>query len=305
MAISRFWTAKDVWREASRDVTGNVGDYAPLNIERFTIINRIVAEVAGLFFALMKNEYITPQVVVVDNAGDYNTGSGTYTFATRTLAATMHTGWVASDVGKFITFRSGDDIYSGYIYQVLTAGSVVMAAGMNMPTGNLATVENILMIHSVPDTDEIDISTMNIFKSGGSQVNIAIWSTSTRDVYAVDLEELLDFRSTAEKNATKIVYHVANDKIRLRKGVATYGTLLVYYPRIPIPVTVDADYIDLPDGAPTAMAIMLVKRVIAQRMGLKGFYNPADMQALVYDVYKQFDMEVALEDVKDKVKALS
>lgn len=305
MPISRRYTAKDLWREAARDVTGNSPDISVMNVERFAVINRVVLEVVGMFFALMKNEYLTPQVLVVDNTGDFNTASGSYTAATRTLAATMDAGFASTDVGKFIVFRDATSIYSGFIQTIISAGSVTLAESMNLPAVNIATVVQIMMIHSVPDTDEIDISTLNIFKSGAAQVTIILVSTATRDVYAVDMDELNDFRPTAEKNLTKIVFHVSNDKVRMKKGVSSYGTLLLYYPRIPIAVTADTEYVDLPDGAPMTLAIMLVKRIIAQRTGLKGFYNPADMQALVYDIYRQYDTIVSTEEIKDKVKALS
>jgi len=303
MPISKTYTAKSVWREAVRDLVGYEGEQQVIDLERFNIINRASDQVMGMFYPLFKSQYITEQVFVSDTGASYSTAAGTWVAATRTLAMTVNTPWVAADINKMIVFRVAGVVYVGYIESVPTAASVVLQAGSGIPVAN-QTVDYMMMVASVPSSDTIEISTLRVKDSGG-QGDLILYSTATRSIYAVDMEEYMTFRTTAAQNLAKIIYHVANSKIYLKTGLASYGTITMYYPRLPIQTTADTDYIDIPEGVPTMLLISLVKKVVADRMNVKGAFNPADMQALVYDFWKAFDATITLNDVKDKMKALT
>jgi hypothetical protein len=161
-----------------------------------------------------------------------------------------------------------------------------------------------MMIASVPSSDTIDLSTIRI-RGGGAQVDVVIQSSITRSIYGVDMDEFMTFRSTAAQNATKIVFHVTDSKIYLKTGLTSYGTITLYYPRLPIQAVTDGDYVDLPDGVPMSLAIGLMKKIVGERLNVKGAFNPADMQSQVYDFWKAFDSTVSFQDVKDKMKALT
>lgn len=303
MAISKTYTAKTVWREAIRDLVGYEGEKQVLDLERFNIINRVSDQVVGMFYPLFKNQYITEQPFVADTGCAYSTATGTFVVATRVLAIAMNTSFVAADVNKMIMFRVAGVVYIGYIESVVTAGSVVLQVGSGIPIANV-TVDYAMMAATVPTTDTIEISTLRIKPSGG-EGDLVIHSTATRSIYAVDMEEFMTFVTTAAQNSTKIVYHVTNSKIYIKKGVASYGTITLYYPRLPVLVVADTDFIDVPEGLPTVLVISLVKKIVADRMNVKGAFNPADMQALVYDFWKSFDSTITLNEVKDKMKALT
>lgn len=303
MAISRTHTAKSIWREAVRDLIGYEGEKQVIDIERFNVINRAQDQVAGMFYPLIKNQYITEQLVVIDTTGAYSTATGTFALATRTLAIAMNVNFASTDIGKMIVFRVAGAVYVGYIDSVTNTTTVILQNGNSLPVAN-ATVDYAIKIASVPSSDVIDISSLRI-KNGSGDPDVVLQSTATRSVYGVSLDEYMTFRTTAAQNATKIVFHIADLKIYIKTGLASYGTLTLYYPRLPALMTADADAIDIPDGVPTTLLISLVKKTVADRLNVKGAFNPADMQSLVYDFWKAYDTSVTLQEIKDKMQALT
>jgi hypothetical protein len=303
MAISRTHTAKSIWREAVRDLIGYEGEKQVIDIERFNVINRAQDQVASMFYPLIKNQYVTEQLVIADTASAYSTAAGTFTLLTRVLAIAMNADFGPLDIGKMVVFRVGAAVYVGYIDSVTNTTTVVLQNGNSLPTAD-STVDYAIKIASVPSSDIIDISSLRI-KSGSGDPDVVIQSTATRSIYAVSLDEYMTFRAAAAQNATKIVFHIADLKIYLKTGLASYGTITLYYPRLPAILATDTDAIDIPDGVPTTLLISLVKKTVADRLNVTGAFNPADMQSLVYDFWKAHDTSVTLQEIKDKMQALT
>jgi hypothetical protein len=97
---------------------------------------------------------ISPLVSVL---GNWNTVSGTYTAATQTLAATMYYALSAANINNPVMFRSATASYQGIVASAPSAGSVILR-GDGLPTTDIATVVQILMSTTIPDSSDLYLS---------------------------------------------------------------------------------------------------------------------------------------------------
>jgi hypothetical protein len=87
---------------------------------------------------------ITPSTVSAGN-GNFNTATGAYTSATRTLVVSMNANFTASDINKTIIFRSATVTYLATIESCSAVNTVVLRAGNGLPAGDVATVAQVMV----------------------------------------------------------------------------------------------------------------------------------------------------------------
>ena len=303
MALSRRWTVasmmKHVMAQAAVDDTIA---YA----QRFELLNLAQQRVIDQFYALMSHSYMTPVVVVDDTTAKYSTAAtSTYTLATTLLTVTdQSAAFNANDIGKLVMFRKSTAIYLGVIDAVPTSTTLTLS-GFNLPTGDLATIDTVLICATPPTGTYISLTGLSIMRVGG-QIKMELESTATNAVEPVSLEAYRNFRTTAAQNRNKIVWVLSGDQLLLKKGtsLSSYGTLTLRYPRVPINLTADSDYIDLPDGAATALMVELLKRELLRRFKQLE-PNLEDLALLVKNMYNTFATLVQTEEIEQKTQALS
>jgi hypothetical protein len=88
--------------------------------------------------------------------GNFNTAQGTYTAATRVLAATMNANFVAGDVNKRVMFRSATVVYEGRIESRTGNGTVVLV-GDGLPAGDVAAVIDVMVSDVSPEVTDIKL----------------------------------------------------------------------------------------------------------------------------------------------------
>ena len=96
---------------------------------------------AGSAFSCIARYLRTHQDITVNtaasDAGNFSTGTGSYTASTKTLAIAMNANFVSTDINKRIFFRSAANVYAGIIDTVPGVGSVTLR-GDGLPTGTIA-----------------------------------------------------------------------------------------------------------------------------------------------------------------------
>lgn len=303
MALSRRWTVasmmKHVMAQAAVDDTIA---YA----QRFELLNLAQQRVIDQFYALMSHSYMTPVVVVNDTTAKYATAAtSAYTVATTLLAVTdQSAAFDANDIGKLVMFRKTGDVYLGVV-DAVPSSTTLTISGFNLPSGNLATIDEVLICPTPPTGTYISLTGLSIMRVGG-QIKMELESTATTAVEPLSLEAYRNFRTTAAQNRNKIVWVLSGDQLLLKKGtsLSSYGTLTLRYPRVPINLTADSDYIDLPDGAATALMVELLKRELLRRFKQLE-PNLEDLALLVKNMYNTFATLVQTEEIEQKTQALS
>jgi hypothetical protein len=303
MSLSKNWTVAKFWRACGIDA--NFDPNHIVNLEKFDIINRAVSSVAGIFYDLMAQSYMTTITILPDTTGRYSSsGTGSYTASTRTLVFNnMNTDFGSGDVGKFILFRVGSLVYAGQVATYVD-GNTITLFGNNLPTSNV-TVDYVLLASTTPTGNTISIADLKFMRTGQT-MRISLESTATKNVDAVDLSELATFRSSASHNLYRIIWTIQGDEILLAKGdnITTYGTLTLRYPRIPNEVSLDSDYIDLPDGTAMDIAILKTKSIIADKKGEASKDYSAQYMGLVSSLYSTYGNQLNTELIQEKIKAL-
>lgn len=302
MALSKNWTYAKFWREAALgkeyDPTGN------LEVARFEIINRAIECVANQFYDLMAIVFMRPVTIVPDTLGRYYVSGASWNASLSQLTATMDTNFGSGDVGKLIVFRVGPLVYDGQVTAFIST-TVVTVTGSNLPATN-QTVDYVMLVSTTPTGNTIYIGDLKYMRSG-QQIRLELESTATQFVKNVSSYEVRTFRASAGENVDRIVWALSGEEILLAKGsnIATYGTFTLRYPGTPINGTLDAQYIDLPDGAPMEIALLKARLLIAE---LGGPAAPPDadarMKVYIEMLYKTYAGEVSAETVVEKVKAL-
>jgi hypothetical protein len=167
-----------------------------------------------------------------------------------------------------------------------------------------------MLVYTTAPGEAVALTGLRIARVG-QQIRFHLESTATNYIEAVSVEELRVWRSGASTNLNKIVYALVGDALYLRWGdsLTNSGTLTLRYPRLPLEVTSDASYIDLPDGIAIEVAILKTKLIVQQRLitsGAKSTIPQIDneMSALVQAMYQTFGQEVGAETIKQKVQAL-
>ena len=303
MYLSCDWTLIKLYREAAQDIKGAMS--IPSYIWK-DLVNRAIQTIAGQFYDLMAQSYMT-DVVVNDATGSrYDAGTGgTYTASTRLVTLNSpSTNLSSGDIGKFVVFRIATSIYFGKVFSVPSTSTFVFEGDL-YPLSNGAIVNNTLAIISTGVlNDTISLSSLRIMRTG-QNITLDIASTATATIKTVSQRELDTFR-TGGQNAKTIVWSLSGDNINLKKGddLTSYGGLLIRYPRIPYRSILDNDGIDLPDGSAIEIAIIYLRGLIQRRLGNAPDNNEALMQQHIDSLYKTFGQQASTAVVKEKAIAL-
>ena len=304
MALSKIWTVQKFYREAASEI-GMKNDVA--YIHRFNYINRIQAKIADQFYGFMAQSYITAAVLVVDVVGSVmTTGTGTFTVATRVVSITnLSVSFASTDVGKMVMlWDSSYNVYVGFIEEYLTA-TTVRITGYNIPTSDI-TIAGFGMAATSPSDTVVSIATLPVMRTG-AQVRMTLESTATKDVRPVAFDKFLLWATSAPQNANAIAYCFSGDDLLLRRGdsLTTWATLTVRYPRIPISVVQDSDYVDLPDGVMIAIAKIMLQQILITEYGGKEENWTQKLGAVVGDALRGFGVKMESQEISEKVKALT
>lgn len=150
--------------------------------------------------------------------------------------------------------------------------------------------------------DKISLASLRT-AMGGAEQKFRLESSLATTVLPVSKEEHGTFRTGSHQNKNTICWTLIGDYLYLKKGtsLASYGTLTFYYARNPIPVSLNDSLIDFADGAPMEVAIFRLKRLLAERYGVK-LGNEQEAADLVKAMYSNLGVQANLEDINDKVK---
>lgn len=303
MRLSQQWTAEKFMKHVlaqfpSVDWTA----YA----QRFDLINQVQNAVADRFYSLMWQAYVTPAVLVYSTTGKYGASGMSYASSTQTLTATLDTDFEDDDVGKLVVFRYDTAVYVGIIDSITSATSVVLH-GDNLPTSPIASLTAVIVAGTAPPShaNAISIGSLPVMRAAQG-IRLALESTSTQAVEAISLEELRAFRPSAPANAKKLVWCVSGSELLYELGdsLDTAGTLTLRYPRVPEQVYGDQDYLDLPDGIPIQIALLLLKRIIGIRFAGGAEDTSREMAELIGNLYQGAGVALQGEEIRKKVEAL-
>ena len=152
-----------------------------------------------------------------------------------------------------------------------------------------------------------DLSGLPIMR-GGKEVNITLMSDALRQkvLRSVSLEALGAWNPTTYQNRNNAVFSLVGEQLYVAFGanLETTGCLVLWYPRLPLPITEDTDEVDLPNGAPTELGIFRLKRLVLERLGMRQ-ENPKDeARQLVRDLYDQVGVMVDNRQLEKEVKTL-
>lgn len=301
MALSRKWTAAQFFQNAVAPLAEL--DRIPLAwVQRYELINLVQLQVVSAFYAPMAAGYMTPVALQVDTVINYSTGASTWTGATRRLTATMNTNFASTDIGKTVMLRSGTAGYMGTIDSFVST-TIVTITGNALPAGNLASIDDIMVINTTISNDLISLAGLSIMRAG-DQVKLHLESSATTDVDPVTLEEMQRYQTTDPRHPHKIIWCYSGDFLLLKTPLASYGSLVLWYPRVPQEPSADTDYIDLPDGPAIDLAQALLRKMIAERFLAGAVKNPQEIAAGVQAMADNYGLQMNKEDMKRKVEAL-
>lgn len=302
MALSRTWQAGPFFKHAAA-IFPAIDDVA--YAQRFELINFIVMRIAHEFIGLMNYAYLTPVILQQSNNGAYGTG-GTWTASTNTLVVSgLSSNFAPTDIWKVVTFRNGASVYIGYISAWQSTTTVTLTGNM-LPTGNLAALDQVIVVPSVPSDDSVVLAGINMARTG-EQVNLDLQSSATGAIEPSQLEGLRFFRTMSVQNRSRIAYATVGDRINMAKGTAlpSYGTLILTYPRLPIAVTQDTDFLDILDGSPVRLAQILLQKTLDERFyHRKDIPYADDIKMHVEGIYKEHQMAATSQAIKEKVDLL-
>ena len=301
MALSRVWQAAPFIKHAMASFPA-VDEVA--YAQRFELINLVQYKVASALYSMMTGAYQTIVIMAQDIIGKIGTG-GTWIQATSTLTVSgLTANFVPGDVQKLITFTDGTNTYCGFISAYI-ASTQVQVYGNLLPSGNIAVLTSVILVPTVPTSDSISLAGVDMMRTG-EQINVDINSSTTSAIEAVSLEALRFFRNMSTQNRSRIVYSLVGDRVILDKGsaVSTYGTILLYYPRSPVLVAQDTDFLDLPDGGVVNMAMVVLKHELNTR-----FYHEkrdflAEGQAIITGLYAEHKEILATQTIQEKMSIL-
>ena len=291
-ALSNTYTVKKFVDHATREVQNFPENDAVFN-ERFLLTDRASEIAQGLVADVVAESYMQDAVPAVVT-GKYGSSGMSYTYATTTLNGTMSTAFDSTDVGKLVTFRTGETTYSATI-QSYTSATAVVVRGFTLPSANITTVDDIIVVSTPPSGDVIDISTVRMLRNG-TQQRIRVFSSETTTINDVNDYDYNKFPTTAIYNENKIIWCLVGNSINLKKGssLSTYGTITFRYPRLPIPVTADTDMVDLLDGSMVQLGIAILRNLISKRIPNVKPVSNEELSELVQSIYREFNGEVKL-----------
>lgn len=307
-ALSRIYTVKDFFDHATRDLKNFPENNAVYN-ERFVLVDRASMVAQALFADVVSEAYLDETTAVLSNTGKYSADTITYTLATKYLTMATVTGgnWSSTDEGNMVVFHDGTSVYVGRIAQRIS-NLVIKVSGDNLPTGDIASVDYVIMAATAPTGDVINLSSLRVLRYG-SKLKLDVASDATTVVDSVTVSAYNKFRSTAQQNLNKIIWTTTGDYLNLKKGwsLGSYGTLTLRYSRLPIQVTADTDYVDLLDGAMAEIGIIILKNILADRVEGVQVDKEKDKESLnklITALYRAQGGEIAKELKQQKIESI-
>lgn len=296
-------TAGEFWREAVEDL-GDIPVSAP-HFSKYLLINRAQEMVQGMFADLVGEAYMRESTPVLSTDGKYYSSGASWDADTNYLTATMSTSWASTDVGNIVIFRDSSSVYVGWVYEWIST-TVVKLSGDNLPTADIATVNDVLMAGNTITNGQIDISTLRMLRYG-TQLNINLKSTVTNSFETLSRASFNAWNTTAPQNRNKIVWTLVGTSLYLKKGssLSSYGVLVIEYPSLPEEVSLDTDKIDLLDGTMMQIGIATLRAMVQRRLSLP--ISEADKEAtqkLIYQLYTSFNQDINKELVEQKLESL-
>ena len=301
MPLSRKWTAGAFFQNAVAPLAEL--DKIPLAwAQRFELINLVQLQVVSAFYAPMSAGYMTPVALQTDNTINYSTGASTWTAASKRLSATMNASFVSTDLGKTVMFRSGANGYMGTIDSYVSAG-VVTLTGNALPASDLGSIDDIMVINTTVSNNIVSLAGLAIMRAG-DQIKLHLESSATTDIDPMTLEEMQRYQTTDPRHPSKIIWCYSGDYLLLKTPLASYGSMVLWYPRVPQEPASDTDYVDLPDGPAIELAMALLRKMIADRFLSGAVKNDQEIAAGVQSMAQNYGLQMNKEDVKRKVEAL-
>lgn len=302
-ALSTKYTVADFWKQAIFDIPEGKASQLP-DFTRYELINRVEEVVQGQFADVVAEAYMDYTTMVPDpTAGKYYVSGASWDVDLMQLTATMDTNFTSADVGKFVVFNNGATVYCGTIIS-RQSNTVVTLQGDNLPAADIVTVTYVLVLNTLPSGDTLDVSSVKLLRYG-NQLNLQLRSTLTNTVVNFPREGFPGFITTG-KNRNTIIWALVGTTLYLKKGdsLSTYGTLTLWYPRLPLTVSADTDNIDLLDGAMIQIGIVVLRNLIARRLDLPIDTDKEQLRELVVALYNSMKGSVSKEELKSKVEAL-
>lgn len=243
MALSKEFTLSTL-RSLIRDLADEI-EVSNLQDETIRqIINKNTLDIAEQLNGASAPDYGT-KTTVSDAAASYSAtvrqGAG-YTSSTKTIASTSH-GLTSADVGKRIVFwDDGDPITKVGIAEIVSivdddsfTVSVATGADITSPACDYA-------VFSAHSGTSIDLSSLKIDK-------IIKLVDSTNGPVAAAKDDAFDNLANNDMYDNSVMYNYFGETLYLFKGadVSAWGTLSLYYYRLPTLLSADGDYVDLRD----------------------------------------------------------
>lgn len=306
-ALSRLYTVSSFFNHATRDIREWSQNNAVYN-ERFLLVDRASQITQTVLADIVAEAYREPVTAVLSITGKYGQTDATYNASTRVLTVTLAGGaaWAVADVGKLVMFHSLTSVYTATI-EARLSNTQIRVYGDNLPAANIDTVDYVLMSSTPPTGDVINISSLRMLRYG-QLLRLEIASTASTTVDAVTSGAFTKFRQYAQQNLNRIVWCIVGDYLYLKKGTAlsSYGTLTLTYPRITLLRTADTDYVDLLDGPMCQIGIIVLKHLIAQRIGvaLDKAGDKETLAALITALYKAQGGEISKTNQQQKIDSL-
>jgi len=306
-ALSRIYTVKEFFNNATRDIRNFPENDAVYN-ERFVLVDRASQVAQALFSDVVSEAYLESTTAVLSSTGKYGNTTASYASATKYLTVTLSEfgAWSSVDEGHIVIFHDGTAVYMGQIVERIS-NTVVKLGGDNLPSSNIASVDYVIMAATSPTGDVLNLSSLRILRYG-SKLRLDISSTVTTVIDPVTPMAYNKFRNTAQQNLNRIIWMTTGDYLYLKKGysLSNYGTLTIQYPRLPLQRTLDADYVDLLDGAMCEIGIIVLKNILSQRVEVP--YDKAkdkqDLDKLIGSLYNAQGGEITKELKQQKIDSI-
>lgn len=245
MALSKTYTLSKI-RSLIRDLADEISPNKLQDSTILEIINKNTLDIAEQLNGASAPDYGTTTTISDAAssvaAGYDNTPLGSYANSTRTITNTGH-GLTAADIGKRIMYGHLPDTPGSWciseIESITNANSFVVkhAIGTDIAGGELY-----YAVFSRHSTSNVDISSLRVDK-------IIKIKDSNNGLVAEKKDLAFENLANIDMYDNSVFYNLFGETLFLFKGgsVNAWGTLTLYYYRLPVLLSADGDYVDLRD----------------------------------------------------------
>lgn len=154
-------------------------------------------------------------------------------------------------------------------------------------------------------SNQVDLSSLSIMKAG-KEIGITVASDAVRRgfLHPVGPEVFKSWNPSNfhNKNLGVFLYHHNTLTVRFGTEVVPPASVEVWYTRLPTGVENDSDNIDLPEGAPTELAILKTKQFIVERVGKEQNFSD-EIRVLIRQLYEQFEFLADKRELEKHIQA--